>query len=263
MEVAKGSLRGWLAGGATGGADRMRVQCVPFDKEVAPSREPRDDGASGFGMAKMPFKKLASVATDERAFTYGTQKVLSLVFLSFAVGLSLLSYTGTRFIFFTADYSISPDLISGVVALCLILPLYGRGILRWSSSIYGILILVLFLAVYASLAKLALSGHGDIQIYLVTAAIVLSWLGMRGVAAIGWVLAFAAAVLSALSTSAAMGLSGFFFIASAFLGLLMHSNLGPARVVEEIMAEYSGAVRPIAVTVASDLADAKKNAVSK
>lgn len=206
----------------------------------------------------MPFKKLISAATDERAFTYGTQKVLSLLFLGLAVGLSHLSYTGTRFIFFTAEYSIAPDLISGVVAFCLIVPLYARGILRWSASIYGTLIFLLFLAVYASLAKLALLGNGNIQIYLVTAAIVLSWLGMRAVAGIGWVLAFAAAVLSALSTSAAMGLSGFVFIASGFLGLLMHSNLGPAHVVEEIMAEYTRVTRPKAADLRSDVAEAKK-----
>lgn len=206
----------------------------------------------------MPFKKLAIAATDERAFTYGTQKVLSLVFLGLAVGLSLLSYTGKRFIFFTAEYSIAPDLLSGVVALCLIVPLYARGILRWSSSIYGTLIFVLFLAVYASLAKLALLGNGNIQIYLVVAAIVLSWFGLRGVAGIGWLLAFAAGVLSALSTSAAMGLSGFVFIASAFLGLLMHSNLGPAHVIEEILAEYTRVARPKAADPRTDVAEAKK-----
>lgn len=206
----------------------------------------------------MPFGKLVSAATDERALTYTTQKVLSLVFLALAVGLSLLSYTGTRFIFFTAEYSITPDLISGVVALCLIVPLYARGILRWSSSIYGTLIFVLFLAVFASLAKLALLGNGNIQIYLVTAAIVLSWLGMRAVAGVGWVLIFAAAVFSALSTSAAMGLSGFVFIGSAFLGLLMHSNLGPAHVVEEILAEYTRVARPKTANLRSDVAEAKK-----
>ncbi len=78
-------------------------------------------------------------------------------------------------------------------------------------------------------------------------------------AGIGWVLAFAAAVLSALFTSAAMGVSGFLFIASAFLGLLMHSNLGPARVVEEIMAEYSRAARLTADRVAADVSEAKKS----
>ena len=206
----------------------------------------------------MPLKKIVSAATDEQTFTDGTQKVLSILFLGFSVGLSLLSYSGKRFIFFTADYSISPDFISGVVALCLILPLYARGILRWSSSIYGTLMFVLFLAVYASLAKLALLGKGDVQIYLVAAAIVLSSLGMRAVAGVGWVLAFAAAVFSALSTSAAMGLSGFLFIASAFLGLLMHSKLGPAHVLEEIIAEYSRAARPMATSVSSDVSHTKQ-----
>jgi hypothetical protein len=206
----------------------------------------------------LPFRKIVGAATDERSFTYATQKLLSIMFLGVAVGVSLISYSGKRFIFLTADYSISPDFISGVIAMCLIIPLYARGILRWSSSIYGTLMFVLFLAVYASLAKLALLGKGDIQLYLITASIVLSWLGMRAVAGIGWVLAFAAAVMSALSTSAAMGLNGFLFISCTFLGLIMHSNLGPARLVEEIMAEYSRATRDSAGAVISLGTHAKK-----
>lgn len=207
----------------------------------------------------MSLKKIASAATEEHTFTNTTQKVLSLLFLSFSVGLSLLSYTGKRLVAFEADYSISPDFISGVVALSLILPLYARGILRWSASTYGMMIVVLFLAVYASLAQAALVGNGNIQIHLVMAAIVLSWLGMRAVASINVVLAFAAVVLSALSTSAAMGLSGFMFIASAFLGLLVYSNLGPNRVVQEIMAECSGTLRTIAFTASSDLSKSVKS----
>jgi hypothetical protein len=206
----------------------------------------------------LPFRKIVGAATDERSFTYATQKLLSILFLGVAVGVSLISYSGKRFIFLTADYSISPDFISGVIALCLIVPLYARGILRWSSSIYGTLMFVLFLAVYASLAKLALLGKGDVQLYLITASIVLSWLGMRAVAGIGWVLAFAAAVMSALSTSAAMGLNGFLFITSAFLGLIMHSNLGPARLVEEIVSEYTKAGRVSAGKVVSEVIQTKK-----
>lgn len=180
-----------------------------------------------------------SVATDEREFSHSTKKILSIIFLSFSAFLSLLSYSGRHLIFFTSDYSISPDFISGVIALSLMVPLYARGILRWSSSIYGSVMFFLFLMVYAALAKLALLGENEIAIYLVTGSVVLSWLGMRAVAGFGWALAFAAAVLSALSTSGAMGLNGFLFIASAFLGLIMHSNLSPSRLIEEIVVEYS------------------------
>jgi hypothetical protein len=210
------------------------------------------------GIHILPLKKFADAATDEQSFTYRTQKLLSVLLLSFAVVLTLVSYSGTRFFFLTVNYSIAPDFVSAVVALCLILPLYARGILRWSPSTYGTLMFVLFLAVYASLAKLALLGNGDIQVYLVTAAIVLSWLGMRAVAGIGWLLAFAAAVISALSTSAAMGLSGFLFIASAFLGLLMHSNLSPSHLIQEIVAEYSRTASPMADVIKSDVDEAKK-----
>lgn len=188
---------------------------------------------------QLSLKKIADAAADERDFSYTTRKILSIVLLSFSTFLALLPYTGTRFIFFKANFSIAPDFISGVVALFLILPLYARGILRWSSSIYGSLMFVLFLAVYASLAKLALLGKGDLPLYLLTASIVLSWLGMRAVAGFGWILTFSAAIISSLSTSAAMGLNGFLFIASAFLGLVMHSNLSPSRLIEELVAEYS------------------------
>ncbi len=187
----------------------------------------------------MALKKIISVATDEREFSHSTKKILSILLLSFAAFLSLLSYSGRHLIFFTSDYSISPDFISGVIALSLIVPLYARGILRWSSSIYGSLMFFLFLMVYAALAKLALLGGNEIAIYLVTGSVALSWLGMRAVAGFGWALAFAAAVLSALSTSGAMGLNGFLFIASTFLGLVLHSNLSPSRLVEEIVVEYS------------------------
>lgn len=187
----------------------------------------------------MALKKIMSVATDEREFSHSTKKILSIIFLSFSAFLSLLSYSGRHLIFFTSDYSISPDFISGVIALSLMVPLYARGILRWSSSIYGSVMFFLFLMVYAALAKLALLGENEIAIYLVTGSVVLSWLGMRAVAGFGWALAFAAAVLSALSTSGAMGLNGFLFIASAFLGLIMHSNLSPSRLIEEIVVEYS------------------------
>jgi hypothetical protein len=206
----------------------------------------------------VPIKSIIGAATDEREFSHTTVKALSILFLSVSAVLSLLSYTGKRFYVFDHDYSITPDFISGVVALCLIIPLYARGILRWSSSVYGVLMFFLFLMVYAALAKLALLGAGKIGIYLVTASILLSWLGMRAVAGFGWILAFAAAVISALATSEAMGLNGFLFIASAFLGLIMHSNLSPSRLVDEILNEYSRVGKGPASSVKADILRARK-----
>jgi hypothetical protein len=97
----------------------------------------------------------------------------------------------------------------------------------------------LFVTAYAALAKLALIGGGKVSVYLIIASIVLSWLGMRAVAGFGWILAFAAAVLSALSISDAMGFNGFLFVFTVFFGLIMHSNLSPSRLIDEISAEYS------------------------
>ena len=207
----------------------------------------------------MPIKKIISAVTDERGFTYTTKKFLSIAFLAYASFLTLQSYTGKILFFFKTDLSIAPDFVSGVIALFLILPLYARGILRWSASIYGTLMFLLFLSVYSSLAKLALLGKGDLPVYLLMASIVLSWLGMRAVAGFGWILTFSAAVLSALSTSSAMGTNGFLFIASAFLGLIMHSNLSPSRVFEEIAAEYSKMGSSASSSIKHDLSKARES----
>jgi hypothetical protein len=89
----------------------------------------------------------------------------------------------------------------------------------------------LFLMVYGALAKLALLGGNEIAVYLVAGSIALSWLGMK---LNGRALALQA-VLSAISTSGAMGLNGFLFIASAFWA----HKPEPIRLVEEITIEYS------------------------
>lgn len=82
---------------------------------------------------------------------------------------------------------------------------------------------------------------------------------MRAVAGFGWILTFSAAVLSALSTSSAMGMNGFLFIASAFLGLIMHSNLSLSRVFEEIAAEYSKMGASASSTIKHDLSKARES----
>ncbi|MDA7448739.1 hypothetical protein N8785_01405 [Planktomarina temperata] len=130
--------------------------------------------------------------------------------------------------------------MSATIALALIIPLYGRGILKWSPSIHGLIMFVLLLAVFSSISKLAYAGGDDVSLYLIAIAVALSWLGVRAVAGIVWVLVFLASVYSATTISAGMGITGFVFILTSFLGLLMHTNLSPAGIVSEMAAEYSG-----------------------
>lgn len=195
-------------------------------------------------------KSILNDLTSEAEFSGGAKKVLSLCFLAFAAALSFLSYTGTTLYFWPRTVSIQPELMSGAFAPALITPLYARGILRWSASIYGIVSFVLFLSIFSSIINLALEGAGKLPLYLISAAIGLSWLGMRPIASVVWVLVFVAAVHSAITISNAMGFTGFIFIASAFLGLVLHSNTSPAGVFNQVLGEYSKRELPVSQTVA-------------
>lgn len=209
------------------------------------------------------FAKTITSITCEKEFSHEVKKFLSLLLLLFSSLLSFQSIVGTQFLFFPKEIYISPDLLSSALALALILPLYGRGILKWSPSVYGIIIFALLLAVFASISKLAYSGGGDMQVYLIYIAIILSWLGVRAVAGIIWVLVFAAAVYSATKISTSMGFSGFLFIATSFLGLLLHTNLSPSSLITEMASEYSGFAKKASSVINEDVKAAKLNITGK
>ena len=183
--------------------------------------------------------------TNEKEFSGQSKKILSVIFLLVSFLLSFQSIAGTRLFFFPKDISISPDLLSATIALALIIPLYGRGILKWSPSIHGLIMFVLLLAVFSSISKLAYAGGDDVSLYLIAIAVALSWLGVRAISGMVWVLVFLASVYSATTISAGMGITGFVFILTSFLGLLMHTNLSPAGIVSEMAAEYSGFTKTV------------------
>jgi hypothetical protein len=206
---------------------------------------------------KMQRQKIIDSITDETELSSKSKQIISLTCLVLAMLLSLQSITATRFFVFKSDISIRPDLISSMIALALITPLYARNILKWSASRYGILSFVLFLSVFSSISKLAYAGAGSIPLYLISAAVALSWLGIRAIAGAVWILVFAAAVFSATSISKAMGFSGFLFIGSSFIGLLLHSDLNPSKIFHEMSMEYSGAARKASTAIAEDVYELK------
>ena len=107
-------------------------------------------------------QRLLNTITNEQEFSSQSKKILSVFFLFISSLLSFQSITGKILFFFDKEISIAPDLLSAAIALALIVPLYGRGILKWSPSIHGIIMFVLLLAVFSSIAKLAYAGGGDI-----------------------------------------------------------------------------------------------------
>jgi phage shock protein PspC (stress-responsive transcriptional regulator) len=192
-----------------------------------------------------------------------TLRLLSLLFLLASGVMPFFNYTHTGVFagvfagIFHDSFSFQPKLISTIFAICLISPLYLRGILKWSKSIYSLLSFVLILLVFASFTELAIgggSGTSSIVIPLLVAAVVLSWLGVKAVASASWGLALAAAIYSAIVSDLAMGFAGFIYIGSGFIGLVLHSGLNPGDLFEGIRSEYSGS----AASVISDISDTVK-----
>jgi len=135
-----------------------------------------------------------------------------------------------------------PGFISTLVAIVVISPLYMRNILKWNKSIYTLFSLILFLLLFSSLIELALGGKGftgGIIQYLIIISVALSWLGMRAIAGVSWILLIGAVAFSIIENNVVMNFYGFVYIASGFIGLVLHSELGPAQLIEGIKEEFS------------------------
>jgi hypothetical protein len=139
-----------------------------------------------------------------------------------------------------------PGVNEALVALALVSPLYLRGILKWRASVYSILSLVLISFVIAMLLAIAMGGgrgHANYVLAALATAVGLSWLGMRSIAGLGWLFVLGAGVYSLHTSSITMGVAGFAFIVSAFLGLVLHSDLNPGELWHGMMLEYSPTMR--------------------
>lgn len=206
--------------------------------------------------------KLLEDITEDNELQSGALRLLSLAFLIIAAALSLLEYTKPvtgwtwewvpsyvwpwRHEHKVQHVNFRPDFINGLIALALVAPLYMRGLLKWKPSLYSIISFSLILLVFASFVTMALGGggtnNGFIRGSLLT-AVVLSWLGIRSVAGISWLIALGTGIYSVNANSIAMGLPGFVYVASATLGLLLHSGLNPGDLVQGLMVEYWPASR--------------------
>ncbi len=186
-------------------------------------------------------KNLINNLTDDTPMSVRMQKALSLVFLIISVSMAFISYDRDG-IFFSTKLEIFPGFISTLVAIILIAPLYARNILKWNKSFYTLISLILFLLLFGSLVELAMGGNGlnsQVVQYLLLSAIILSWLGMKSIAGASWLLLFPAIAVSIIENNTAMGFYGFIYVASGFIGILLHSELNPANLVKGIKEEFS------------------------
>ena len=185
-------------------------------------------------------KALKKAVANDNELDNETLRLLSLLFLLISGAMSFFKYTEVYAFWPNTVRTFEPRLISTVIAIFLIAPLYLRGVLKWNKSIFTLISLFLILLVFASFVELAMGGnqHSQTVMSLVGAALLLSWFGIREVAGISWVLALVAAIYAANESNLAMGKAGFVYIASGFIGLVLHSGLNPGLLLQGIKSEY-------------------------
>ena len=186
------------------------------------------------------FEKLTSFLVDDSELDSVTLRLLSLIFLFLSGIMSFFRYThhgwlGDSYLTFR------PDFVSSILAILLTSPLYMRGILKWNKSAYTITSFILIMLVFSSFIQLAMGGNGTSSIItaLLATSVVLSWLGIREIAGVSWILVIAAALISTIFNNLTLGFFGFIYIVSGCLGLILHSGLNPGQLLQGIKNEYS------------------------
>ena len=200
------------------------------------------------------FKKIKEAMVNENELDSSTLRMLSLIFLLISGAMSFFKYTHIGWIWDT-DLTFKPGFISSILAICLLSPLYMRGVLKWNKSIYTLISLVLIMMVFSSFLELAMGGNekNTIVISLVVVSIVLSWLGIKAVAGVSWILVLMAAIYSVLVNDLALGFNGFLYVSSGFIGLILHSGLNPGDILNEIKVEFSASATKAIGTVKQDV----------
>lgn len=184
--------------------------------------------------------RLISGITDNTPMSGTAQRALSIIFLIISVSMAFMTYSREG-MFFDSKLEIFPSFISTLIAIILIAPLYARNILKWNKSFYTLISLILFLLLFGSLVELAMGGNGlnsQVIQYLLLTAVILSWLGMKAIAGGSWLLLFPAIAISIVNNNTAMGFYGFIYVASGFIGILLHSELNPANLVKGFKEEF-------------------------
>ena len=194
------------------------------------------------------FEKICNFISNNEKLEGHHQRFLSVIFLFISSIMCFLTYSVEYKWWIDTNLKISPSFIPSIIAICLVSPLYLRGILKWNKSIFTIISTILILIVFSSFIELATGGKGfkkDIISYGLFFSVILSWLGMRAISGACWILVIILAVYSIINNNIAMGFYGFIYITCAFLGLVLHSGLNPGELFKELKSEFSGIQKPI------------------
>ncbi len=202
--------------------------------------------------------EIVNYIISENEFSFQTKKLLSIICLSISFVITLLPYTYTvKFLGFELwprDLEIQPSFLTTCLSFGLVVPLYARRILRWSNSVYGTIMFVLFTSIFASLFQIGMGGDGhEASKYIIGAAILISWIGITGLAGYAWILAIVAAIFNIITADLALGFLGFVLLCSTALGLLMHSDLSPSKLATSLQEEFSSVLKRKADKIQEDL----------
>jgi hypothetical protein len=211
------------------------------------------------------FSKINDLITADQALSGKSLRLLSLVFLFIAGMMSFGEYVKVREWWFDAKVTFYPDHVTTILALFLVSPLYVRNILKWNKSFYSIISAFLILFVFSSFIQLALGGRGfynKTMLYGMLLCFILSWLGMRAISGMCWLIIIFFGVYSFIETGVALGFYGFIYITLGFMGLVLHTDLNPGALFKELKSEFRGTTESI-VTVAKENVNETRNAINQ
>ncbi|SEM59370.1 hypothetical protein SAMN04488003_10239 [Loktanella fryxellensis] len=132
-----------------------------------------------------------------------------------------------------------------LIAVAMIGALYVRRIAPAPRTVFAIVAMILNATVTAMLVE-ALLGAGSWSIFSITmpvfigAAIALTWLGMRPLAPVAWGLVLLVGVINLTTVSDAMGVWGYLFVVSTFVGVLLQFDYDLPGVLSEVKLDFVG-----------------------
>jgi len=209
------------------------------------------------------FEKIRAAITDDNEISKEWQRFASLALLLLAFLLAMIPHDRTGLMAWNPlakPLMLRPGLESTSIALALIAPLYLRGLLKWNKSPFTTISFALILGVFASFVQMTVLGGGSItgnlNLYVLMIAIALSWVGIRGVAGIAWIIVLVLGIYNFQKVSRDMGVSGYLYVCSAFMGLCFHSGVNPGELFSSLKDEYSPLATRIQKRVADDVSAA-------
>ena len=185
--------------------------------------------------------KIRDAIANDNELSSESLRFLSLIALAISGSMSLFKYTQERKFLWDLELGFKPSLISTLIALMLLSPLYMRKILKWSNSFYGIISFLLILMVFSSFVELIFLGgnNSKLQSMAIATVLLLSWLGIRGIAGIAWIIILVFGIYNIITNNIVMGFFGFIYIAFGAIGIILHSGMNPGYLVQSLISEYT------------------------